>query len=102
MSSGFQYNRKRAASTIKYWVLKEELPKRQIAIIDFAKALGVTTGVLTGAGSTFPAAKVERVVELLKQLIIKFRHTKCGTTHTYISICIYVCVFCSYIKFAVC
>lgn len=65
MSSGFQYNRKPAAPTIKYWVLREELQRRHIAVAHFAKALGVTTGVLTGTGSAFPMEKVERLVELL-------------------------------------
>ena len=60
-----RYNTEPVTPTIKYWLLKEELQKRHIAISDFAKALGVTTVVLNGNGSAFPLEKVERVLELL-------------------------------------
>ena len=60
------YNREPAkAPTIKYWLLKEELQKRHIRVIDFAKALGVTTTVLAGTGAAFPMEKVDRMIELL-------------------------------------
>ena len=73
MSSGFgikrgQYIRGQsgpARPTVKYWLLKEQLQRRHIAIIDFAKALGVTPGVLSGSKAVFPMEKVDRLIELL-------------------------------------
>lgn len=54
-----------AVMTIKYFVLKEELFKREISLTAFAKALDVPTPVLSGKGSPFPLDKLDRAIELL-------------------------------------
>lgn len=51
--------------TIKYFVLKEELFKREISLTAFAKALNVPTPVLSGKGSAFPLEKLDHAIELL-------------------------------------
>lgn len=52
-------------SPIKYFVLKEELFKRDISLSCFARELDVPTPVLSGKGSPFPIEKLDRAVELL-------------------------------------
>lgn len=49
----------------KYYILKEEIYKREISLQEFAKALGVPTPVLSGNGSPFPMEKLEMAIQLL-------------------------------------
>lgn len=52
-------------SPIKYFVLKEELFKREISLTSFARELGVPTPVLSGKGSPFPLERLDRAIDLL-------------------------------------
>ena len=49
----------------KYFVLKEELFKRDITLSEFATALGVATPTVSGNGAPFPLEKLDLAVELL-------------------------------------
>jgi len=63
MSSGMRVrrapNREAAGPKLKYWFLKEEILKREIALIDFAKALEVTPEVLAGLTLRFRPQKLK-------------------------------------------
>jgi len=65
MSAGFRAKGEQVREQIKYWLLREELQKREIALTDFAQALDLKYEALSGKGTPFPIEKLQEAVELL-------------------------------------
>jgi len=66
VGSGLRVTANKGEQPLKIYWLVDELKKRKIPQIAFAKRLGVTVPVLTGRAGVFPADKVQECIRLLE------------------------------------